>query len=197
MPKFSKGHNSVKIRWFFLKIKSGNILIIPYQLTKFQAPSSNTFWDILLTNFKKAKFSKGHNSGKIRCFFFIYSGNLLIIPYQLTKFQAPSSNTFRDILLTRFNSDFFKMPKFSKGHYSGKIRWILLNFNQVIYSSSPISWPSFKPLAQILFEISCWQDFTLIFSKGHNSRKGDNSDKKKYTGQLFFHEESIFEISKS
>ena len=72
---------------------------------------------------------------------------------------------------------------------------IFLNFNQVIYSSSPISWPSFKPLAQILFEISCWQDFMLIFSKGHNSRKGDNWDKKKNTGQLFFHEESIYEIS--
>ena len=33
----------------------------------------------------------GHNSGKIKWFFFlIYSGNLLIIPYQLTKFQGPS-----------------------------------------------------------------------------------------------------------
>ena len=27
-------------------------------------------------------------------------GNLLIITYQLTKFQAPSSNSFQDILLT-------------------------------------------------------------------------------------------------
>ena len=26
-----------------------------------------------------------------------------------------------------------------------------------MYSSSPISWPSFKPLAQIVFEISCLQ----------------------------------------
>ena len=66
-------------------------------------------------------------------FFYILSGNLLIIPYQLTKFQAPSSNTF----------------------------------------------------------------FILIFSKGHNSRKGDNLDKKKNTGQLFFDEESIYEISKA
>ena len=109
---------------------------------------------------------------------------------------------------------------------------LFLKFNQVIYSSSPISWLSFKPLAQILFGISCWQDFIQIFfqrgvtperertrtrkkktpvsnfsmrnpymkfqnpsmdgqriwhaldfirifSKGHNSRKGDNSDKKK------------------
>ena len=63
------------------------------------------------------------------------------------------------------------------------IRWIFL-FNQVIYSSSPISWPSFKPLQvpQILSEISCWQDFIQIFSKGHNSKEGDNSDKKKKYG---------------
>ena len=46
------------------------------------------------------------------------------------------------------------------------------------------------------------QDMTCIrfhsdFSKGHNSRKGDNSDKKKKNVcQLFFHEEPIFEISK-
>ena len=33
------------------------------------------------------------------------------------------------------------MPKFSKGHNSRKIKWFFLKFNQVIYSSSPISWP--------------------------------------------------------
>ena len=31
----------------------------------------------------------------------------------------------------------------------------------------------------MLLEISCWQDFILIFSKGHNSRKGDNSNMTK------------------
>ena len=77
------------------------------------------------------------------------------------------------------------MPKFSKGHNSGKIQWFFLKFNQVIYSSSPISWPSFKPLAQIVFEIPCWQDFILIFSKRHNSRKGDNSTRKKYGSAIF------------
>ena len=76
--------------------------------------------------------------------------------------------------------DKFEMPKSAKGHNSGKIWQNFSKVNQVIYSSSPISWPSFKPLAQTLFGISCWQDFILIFSKGHyNSRKGDNSDKKK------------------
>ena len=71
------------------------------------------------------------------------------------------------------------MPKFWKGHNSGNIwrNW-RSKVNLVIYSSFPVSWPSFKTLAQILFEISCWQDFIIIFSKRHNSRKGDNSDKK-------------------
>ena len=53
-----------------------------------------------------------------------------------------------------------------------------------------------KALAQILFEISCTQDFQILFSKGHNSEKGHNLDMKKNMGQLFFHEESVYEISK-
>ena len=36
------------------------------------------------------------------------SGNLHIIPTQYIEFQELSLNTFQDILLTRFNSDFFK-----------------------------------------------------------------------------------------
>ena len=35
----------------------------------------------------------------------------------------------------------------------------------------------------------------LFYLKGNNSKMGDNSDKKN-TGHLFFHEESIYEISK-
>ena len=50
---------------------------------------------------------------------------------------------------------FVKMlAKFSKGNNSSKN---ISKFDQVIYSSSPISWPSFKPLAQIVSEISYWQ----------------------------------------
>ena len=37
----------------------------------------------------------------------------------------------------------------------------------------------------------------LFYYKGNNSIMGDNSDKKKDTGHLFFHEEYIYEISKS
>ena len=36
----------------------------------------------------------------------------------------------------------------------------------------------------------------LFYFKGNNFKMGDNSDKKKNTGHLFFHEESIFELSK-
>ena len=34
---------------FFLKFSPINLLIILYWLTKFEGPSYNTFWDILLT----------------------------------------------------------------------------------------------------------------------------------------------------
>ena len=61
--------------------------------------------------------------------------------------------------------------------------------NQVFYSSAPTNIPNMKALAQILLEISCTQDFHILFSKGHNSEKGHNSDLKKNMGQLFFHEE--------
>ena len=36
----------------------------------------------------------------------------------------------------------------------------------------------------------------LFYLKGNNSKMGDNSDKKKNMGHLFFHEESIHEFSK-
>ena len=59
--------------------------------------SSNNFRDIL--KFKIPKYAKGHNSGKfLQNLFKIYSDNLLIIPYQLTEFQASHSNIYRDIL---------------------------------------------------------------------------------------------------
>ena len=68
----------------------------------------------------------------------------------------------------------------------------LKKFNELIYSSSPISWPSLlKYFSRYLAD-----KISFRFLKGHNSRKGDNSDKKNNVYQLFFHEESIYEISK-
>ena len=58
IPKFSKGHNSGKIWQNFFKIESGNLLTIPYQLTRIEAPSSNGFQDILLTSLKSPNFQR-------------------------------------------------------------------------------------------------------------------------------------------
>ena len=68
--------------------------------------------------------------------------------------------------------------------------------DQVIFFSTQICIPNMKALAKILFEISCTQDFQILLSKGHNSKRGHDSGMKKITGQLFSHEESVNEISK-
>ena len=55
----------------------------------------------------------------------------------------------------------------------------------------------FQTLACTVHRIWHASDFLRIFSKGRKSRKGDNSDKKKtFVCQIFFHKESIYEISK-
>ena len=82
-----------------------------------------------------------------------------------------------------------KSIKISKFRNFVKIWGKFLKVNQVIYSAAQTSIPNIKALAEILFEISCTQDFQILFSKGHNSEKGNNSDMKKNMGQLFFHEE--------
>ena len=66
---------------------------------------------------------------------------------------------------------------------------------QVMLFSAPTSIPNMKALAQIRFEISCTQDFQNLFSKGHYSNKGLNKYMKKQAN-YFFHEESVYEISK-
>ena len=58
--------------------------------------------------------------------------------------------------------------------------------NQVIFFSAPTSIPNMKALAQTLFEISCTQNFQILFSKGHNSEKGHNLDMKKIWVNYFF-----------
>ena len=54
-----------------------------------------------------------------------------------------------------------------------KIDELCSTVNQVIHSSSPISWPNFKPLTQIVFKKSCFADKLEMskLAKGHNSRQ--------------------------
>ena len=59
----------------------------------------------MITNLTKSKSAKGDNSKKIKYLFFKFSPiDLLIILYQLTKFEAPSCYSFRDIMITNFQS---------------------------------------------------------------------------------------------
>ena len=66
-------------------------------------------YNIAVSNYKKStsksKSAKGINSKKIKYFFFLFSPiDLLIILYQLTKFDASSCYSFRDIMKTNFQS---------------------------------------------------------------------------------------------
>ena len=75
------------------------------------------------------------------------------------------------------------MPKFSTDHNSGK----RFGFFLKLILSSTCHLLSFTVIAQIVFFNSLLTRFHYIFfSKGHNSRKGHNHDKKKNTGQLFY-----------
>ena len=60
MAKFSKGNNSKN--FFFFKFSRGNLLIILYQLTKFETHSYINFLVSLITRFSMSTFAKGNNS---------------------------------------------------------------------------------------------------------------------------------------
>ena len=109
------------------------------------------------------------------------------------KFQNPSSHLSK---VSNFTEKWKNRSKFQNSVFLSKLNGKFSKVNQVIYSSAPTSIPNMKALTQILFEISCTQDFQILFSKGHNSEKGHNSDMKKNMCQLFFHEEYTHEISK-
>ena len=89
------------------------------------------------------------------------------------------------------------MSKISKkGNNSKIIKKNSQNFTKY-FSHHPLSADtSFKFLSLILSEIWHLQNFISIFSKGRNFTRGDNSKKKKNTCLLFFHEESIHEVSR-
>ena len=77
---------------------------------------------------------------------------------------------------------------------------LLIQFSQNFtkyFSHHPLSVDtSFKFLSLILFEIWHLQNFISIFSKGLIFTRGDNSKKIKNMCLLFFHEESIHEVSR-
>ena len=150
---------------------------------------SQILFEISCTQDIQILFSKGHNSEKghssdmkkIRVNYFFMRNTYM-------KFQIPSIHRSK---VSKFLEKWKNQSNFQNSIFLSKFDREFSKVDQVIYSSAPTSMPNMKALAQILFEISCTQDFQILFSKGHNSEKGHNSDMKKNTGQLFFHEEYI------
>ena len=92
-----------KTKKLFFRFSPIDLLIILYQLTKFEAPSCYSFRDIMNTNFQSPNLQREIIRKKQNNFFFKFSPiDLLIILYQLTKFEAPSCYSYRDIINTNF-----------------------------------------------------------------------------------------------
>ena len=143
-----------------------------------------TLFEISCTQDFHILFSKGHDSKKghnsemkkirVNCFFM---RNLYI------KFQNPNIHRSK---VSNFTEKWKNQSKLQNSVFLSKIKEKFSKVNQVISSSAPISIPNMKALGEILFEISCTQDFQILFSKGHNSEKGHDSDMKKKYGSTIF-----------
>ena len=88
------------------------------------------------TNFQSPNLQREIIRKKINNFFSRFSPiDLLIILYQLTKFEAPSCYSFRDIMITNFQSQNLQREIIREK----KNNKLFFNFHQLIYSSSYIS----------------------------------------------------------
>ena len=99
---------------------------------------------------------------------------------------------FQDDISFRYN---FSVQNLQKGQLLKLYCMIFVQFFTKYSIHHPLSADtSFKFLALILFEILHLQNFIPCFSKGRNFTRGDHSEKN--TRLLFFHEESIHEVSR-
>ena len=101
---------------FFFKFSSINFLIILYPLTKFEAPSCYSFRDFMITKFQSPNLQREIIKKKITFFSKFSPIDLLIILYQLTKFEALSC------LFLRYHKYKFSRSKSVKGDNSKKIK---------------------------------------------------------------------------
>ena len=116
-------------------------------------------------------FSKGHNSKNGQNGHAKNKGKLFLMRNLNMKFQNPSIHRSK---VSNFTEKWKNQSKFQNSIFLSKIDGNFSKVSQVIYSSASAIIPNMKALAQILFEISCTQDFQILFSKGHtcNSKKG-------------------------
>ena len=85
------------------------------------------------------------------------------------KLQIPSIHRSK---VSIFAEKWKKSIKIQNYVFLSKFDGKLSKVNQVIYSSAPTSIPNMKALAQIVFEISCTQDFQILFSKDITQKGG-------------------------
>ena len=89
------------------KLRTGVGFAEMSHLQKFEAHSCYSFHDITITNFQSPNLQgeiirKKQQQKNNNIFFLRFSPiDLLIILYQLTKFEAPSCYSFRDIIITK------------------------------------------------------------------------------------------------
>ena len=100
-------------------------------------------------------------------------------------FRNPSMHRSKVSIFTEKSKN---RSKFQNSVFLSKFDRKFSKVNQVVYTSIPTRIPYMNAIAQI----SCTQDFKNLFSKGHNSETGHNSNmKKKIRVNYFFHEESV------
>ena len=112
MAKFAQCNNSIKNFCTLLKSLSGNLLIIPYQLTKFQTPSSN------MTRLK-SPLQRAVTREKWDRICSKVSENLLIITNQLSSHCFASQSLLSDKLWATsldFSQPFLNQLDFSLNH---------------------------------------------------------------------------------
>ena len=78
------------------------------------------------------------------------------------KFQNPSIHRSE---ISNFTEKWKNQSKFQNSVFLSKFHGKFSKVNQVICSLALTILPNLKALAQILFEISCTQDFQNLFSK--------------------------------
>ena len=174
MSKTANDHNSVSILWNLHKRLTDYLHSIPKQYTNIMAQAKNGLRDIWLTrvqskelpalqravtllksygfahnfNVKIAKTGKGHNSKFYRICPEV--NQFTPHPQPIYKISNPTSNSFRDILLTMW-----KCQKVAKGRKSSKVHGNCSQGDQVIFFSAPTITANNMALAQTVFEISC------------------------------------------
>ena len=84
-----KLHRAITKKKHFLSFSPSNLLIIFYQLYKFEAPSCNSFRDSMFSMSQFAKVNSIKNN-----FMFFSPDNLRNILFQLSKFEAHSCDNF-------------------------------------------------------------------------------------------------------